>query len=227
MWIKHHFKGVSNVIYHDLGFVFLNIFYGFWLCFVSMFFDPGNECSNDTVDALTVSLKNYKQTKKSSELNSTLFSVGVMCQCGNHFFGVYIHAHLCHQYTWCVSLCLSSDKELYSWLKCVKGQLHDHKHLMPTQVIPGTGTVPTLSYLCLLHLAYLSKWLTIVVGSNRNIPRNLFFSASSSCVLYLEVYIFLIYKHWIDGMPLSATPVGGHMYSGCGTYGCFKTQHPS
>lgn len=34
-----------------------------------------------------------------------------------------------------------SDKELYSWLKCVKGQPHDHKHLMPTQIIPGTGTV--------------------------------------------------------------------------------------
>lgn len=32
----------------------------------------------------------------------------------------------------------SKDKELYSWLKCVKGQPHDHKHLMPTQIIPGT-----------------------------------------------------------------------------------------
>ncbi|XP_047673647.1 probable JmjC domain-containing histone demethylation protein 2C isoform X4 [Tachysurus fulvidraco] len=32
----------------------------------------------------------------------------------------------------------SKDKELYTWLKCVKGQPHDHKHLMPTQIIPGT-----------------------------------------------------------------------------------------
>lgn len=32
----------------------------------------------------------------------------------------------------------SKDKELYGWLKCVKGQPHDHKHLMPTQIIPGT-----------------------------------------------------------------------------------------
>ncbi|KAG7325568.1 hypothetical protein KOW79_011884 [Hemibagrus wyckioides] len=32
----------------------------------------------------------------------------------------------------------SKDKELYAWLKCVKGQPHDHKHLMPTQIIPGT-----------------------------------------------------------------------------------------
>lgn len=30
------------------------------------------------------------------------------------------------------------DKELYTWLKCVKGQPHDNKHLMPTQIIPGT-----------------------------------------------------------------------------------------
>lgn len=36
---------------------------------------------------------------------------------------------------------LWSDKELYGWLKCVKGQPHDHKHLMPTQIIPGSGTV--------------------------------------------------------------------------------------
>ncbi|XP_071294694.1 probable JmjC domain-containing histone demethylation protein 2C isoform X3 [Agelaius tricolor] len=30
------------------------------------------------------------------------------------------------------------DKELYAWMKCVKGQPHDHKHLMPTQIIPGS-----------------------------------------------------------------------------------------
>jgi len=24
-------------------------------------------------------------------------------------------------------------------MKCVKGQPHDHKHLMPTQIIPGSG----------------------------------------------------------------------------------------
>ncbi|XP_068111236.1 probable JmjC domain-containing histone demethylation protein 2C isoform X3 [Hyperolius riggenbachi] len=32
----------------------------------------------------------------------------------------------------------SRDKELYTWLKCVKGQPHDYKHLMPTQIIPGS-----------------------------------------------------------------------------------------
>uniref|UniRef100_UPI00398ED3DC probable JmjC domain-containing histone demethylation protein 2C isoform X2 n=1 Tax=Pristiophorus japonicus TaxID=55135 RepID=UPI00398ED3DC len=31
-----------------------------------------------------------------------------------------------------------ADKELYIWLKCVKGQVHDPKSLMPTQIIPGT-----------------------------------------------------------------------------------------
>lgn len=35
--------------------------------------------------------------------------------------------------------CCFADKELYAWMKCVKGQPHDHKHLMPTQIIPGSG----------------------------------------------------------------------------------------
>ncbi|XP_078421997.1 putative JmjC domain-containing histone demethylation protein 2C isoform X2 [Cetorhinus maximus] len=29
-----------------------------------------------------------------------------------------------------------ADKEIYVWLKCVKGQVHDSKNLMPTQIIP-------------------------------------------------------------------------------------------
>ncbi|KAJ8250239.1 hypothetical protein COCON_G00221610 [Conger conger] len=32
----------------------------------------------------------------------------------------------------------SKEKDQYPWLKCVKGQPHDPKHLMPTQIIPGT-----------------------------------------------------------------------------------------
>ncbi|XP_048406872.1 probable JmjC domain-containing histone demethylation protein 2C [Stegostoma tigrinum] len=31
-----------------------------------------------------------------------------------------------------------ANKELYVWLKCVKGQVHDTKNLMPTQIIPST-----------------------------------------------------------------------------------------
>lgn len=77
-----------------------------------------------------------------------------------------------------ISLFLWSDKELYSWLKCVKGQPHDHKHLMPTQIIPGTGTVPaafSLS-LCLHHV-----WIT---------------SLLCDCRLKLHSDIFGI-KQWI------------------------------
>lgn len=70
-----------------------------------------------------------------------------------------VHACLCvcacvccgyYSSHWLVSIFLWSDKELYGWLKCVKGQPHDHKHLMPTQIIPGTGTAHTL--LCTLCL---------------------------------------------------------------------------
>ncbi|XP_048465111.1 probable JmjC domain-containing histone demethylation protein 2C [Rhincodon typus] len=34
-----------------------------------------------------------------------------------------------------------ANKELYVWLKCVKGQVHDTKNLMPTQIIPSTGKI--------------------------------------------------------------------------------------
>ncbi|XP_045543379.1 probable JmjC domain-containing histone demethylation protein 2C isoform X9 [Salmo salar] len=39
----------------------------------------------------------------------------------------------------------SKDKELYAWLKCVKGQQHGHKYLMPTQIIPGTVLAEVVS----------------------------------------------------------------------------------
>lgn len=32
-----------------------------------------------------------------------------------------------------------SDDEVFSWLKCAKGQPHEPQNLMPTQIIPGTG----------------------------------------------------------------------------------------
>ena len=31
------------------------------------------------------------------------------------------------------------DEEVFSWLKCAKGQSHEPENLMPTQIIPGTG----------------------------------------------------------------------------------------
>uniref|UniRef100_A0A3Q3VYN8 Probable JmjC domain-containing histone demethylation protein 2C n=1 Tax=Mola mola TaxID=94237 RepID=A0A3Q3VYN8_MOLML len=61
---------------------------------------------------------------------ATLFNIHWVCQkCG---FVVCLDCYKAKERR------SSKDKELYSWLKCVKGQLHDHKHLMPTQVIPGT-----------------------------------------------------------------------------------------
>lgn len=58
---------------------------------------------------------------------------------------------------------LWSDKELYGWLKCVKGQAHDHKHLMPTQIIPGSGTVHPSSLCCYfpeqqLVCSFMTEW---------------------------------------------------------------------
>ena len=31
------------------------------------------------------------------------------------------------------------DEEVFSWLKCAKGQSNEPENLMPTQIIPGTG----------------------------------------------------------------------------------------
>lgn len=33
----------------------------------------------------------------------------------------------------------NSDDDVFSWLKCAKGQPHEPQNLMPTQIIPGTG----------------------------------------------------------------------------------------
>ncbi|XP_064176425.1 probable JmjC domain-containing histone demethylation protein 2C isoform X1 [Anguilla rostrata] len=48
----------------------------------------------------------------------------------------------------------SKDKELYAWLKCVKGQPHDHKHLMPTQIIPGTVLTDLVNAMHMLREKY-------------------------------------------------------------------------
>ncbi|XP_053367912.1 probable JmjC domain-containing histone demethylation protein 2C isoform X1 [Clarias gariepinus] len=61
---------------------------------------------------------------------ATLFNIHWVCQkCG---FVVCLDCYKAKEKK------SSKDKELYAWLKCVKGQPHDHKHLMPTQIIPGT-----------------------------------------------------------------------------------------
>jgi len=33
------------------------------------------------------------------------------------------------------------EDEVFSWLKCAKGQPHEPQNLMPTQIIPGTGNM--------------------------------------------------------------------------------------
>ncbi|TSK14568.1 putative JmjC domain-containing histone demethylation protein 2C [Bagarius yarrelli] len=61
---------------------------------------------------------------------ATLFNIHWVCQkCG---FVVCLDCYKAKEKK------SSKDKDLYTWLKCVKGQPHDHKHLMPTQIIPGT-----------------------------------------------------------------------------------------
>ncbi|XP_034021083.1 probable JmjC domain-containing histone demethylation protein 2C [Thalassophryne amazonica] len=61
---------------------------------------------------------------------ATLFNIHWVCQkCG---FVVCLDCYKAKEKK------SSKDKELYGWIKCVKGQPHDHKHLMPTQIIPGT-----------------------------------------------------------------------------------------
>ncbi|XP_075697251.1 putative JmjC domain-containing histone demethylation protein 2C isoform X4 [Rhinoderma darwinii] len=61
---------------------------------------------------------------------ATLFNIHWVCQkCG---FVVCLDCYKAKERK------SSRDKELYTWLKCVKGQPHDYKHLMPTQIIPSS-----------------------------------------------------------------------------------------
>ncbi|XP_033004820.1 probable JmjC domain-containing histone demethylation protein 2C isoform X2 [Lacerta agilis] len=67
---------------------------------------------------------------------ATLFNIHWVCQkCG---FVVCLDCYKAKERK------SSRDKELYAWMKCVKGQPHDHKHLMPTQIIPGTALMELL-----------------------------------------------------------------------------------
>ncbi|XP_075072431.1 putative JmjC domain-containing histone demethylation protein 2C isoform X2 [Mixophyes fleayi] len=61
---------------------------------------------------------------------ATLFNIHWVCQkCG---FVVCLDCYKAKERK------SSRDRELYTWLKCVKGQPHDYKHLMPTQIIPSS-----------------------------------------------------------------------------------------
>lgn len=52
------------------------------------------------------------------------------------------------------------EDEVFSWIKCAKGQPHEPQNLMPTQIIPGTGNTciksSHKSEMCDLYLLMLS-----------------------------------------------------------------------
>ncbi|KAM8773876.1 putative JmjC domain-containing histone demethylation protein 2C isoform 1-T1 [Rhynchonycteris naso] len=77
---------------------------------------------------------------------ATLFNIHWVCQkCG---FVVCLDCYKAKERK------SSRDKELYAWIKCVKGQPHDHKHLMPTQIIPGSVLTDLLDVMHSLREKY-------------------------------------------------------------------------
>ncbi|XP_055792567.1 probable JmjC domain-containing histone demethylation protein 2C [Salvelinus fontinalis] len=60
----------------------------------------------------------------------------------------------------------SKDKELYAWLKCVKGQQHGHKYLMPTQIIPGTVLSEVASAMHLFREKYSIRTPCVCTGKH-------------------------------------------------------------
>nr|XP_033807917.1 lysine-specific demethylase 3A isoform X2 [Geotrypetes seraphini] len=65
--------------------------------------------------------------------DTTIFNLHWACpKCG---FGVCVDCYRMRK----KSLSQDGIVETFSWLKCVKGQLHDPENLMPTQIVPGTA----------------------------------------------------------------------------------------
>ncbi|KAL7869804.1 hypothetical protein AOLI_G00137920 [Acnodon oligacanthus] len=94
---------------------------------------------------------------------ATLFNIHWVCQkCG---FVVCLDCYKAKERK------SSKDKELYAWLKCVKGQPHDHKHLMPTQIIPGTVLTDLVNTMHTLREKYGIKAHCTCV-SNKNVLHN-------------------------------------------------------
>ncbi|XP_059378075.1 lysine-specific demethylase 3B-like isoform X3 [Carassius carassius] len=77
---------------------------------------------------------------------TTLFNIHWVCRkCG---FGVCLDCYrlrknrppeACLGLTSALSVDESPEEEVFSWLKCAKGQPHEPQNLMPTQIIPGTA----------------------------------------------------------------------------------------
>ncbi|XP_045082848.1 lysine-specific demethylase 3B-like isoform X2 [Coregonus clupeaformis] len=68
---------------------------------------------------------------------TTLFNIHWVCRkCG---FGVCLDCYRQRRNRPMDEVDEGPDDEVFSWLKCVKGQRHEPQNLMPTQIIPGTA----------------------------------------------------------------------------------------
>ncbi|KAL0974001.1 hypothetical protein UPYG_G00214130 [Umbra pygmaea] len=68
---------------------------------------------------------------------TTLFNIHWVCRkCG---FGVCLDCYRLRKNRPLEEVDEGPDDEVFSWLKCVKGQRHEPQNLMPTQIIPGTA----------------------------------------------------------------------------------------
>ncbi|KAJ8015272.1 hypothetical protein DPEC_G00024400 [Dallia pectoralis] len=68
---------------------------------------------------------------------TTLFNIHWVCRkCG---FGVCLDCYRLRRNRPVEEVDEGPDDEVFSWLKCVKGQRHEPQNLMPTQIIPGTA----------------------------------------------------------------------------------------
>ncbi|KAG7517861.1 hypothetical protein JOB18_018147 [Solea senegalensis] len=68
---------------------------------------------------------------------TTLFNIHWVCRkCG---FGVCLDCYRLRRNRPREDVDEGSEDEVFSWLKCAKGQPHEPQNLMPTQIIPGTA----------------------------------------------------------------------------------------
>ncbi|XP_036379778.1 lysine-specific demethylase 3B-like [Megalops cyprinoides] len=68
---------------------------------------------------------------------TTLFNIHWVCRkCG---FGVCLDCYRLRKSRPVDVVDDNPDEEVFSWLKCAKGQPHEPQNLMPTQIIPGTA----------------------------------------------------------------------------------------
>lgn len=61
----------------------------------------------------------------------------ITCDSVHHHQGPHSFLHVSDSLS--LSVEDGPEEEVFSWLKCAKGQPHEPQNLMPTQIIPGTG----------------------------------------------------------------------------------------